>query len=560
MMVTGVLVSAQILFLACGCGSGVTPSGESTSRSGDLDIVPTVYPADTVKTIAGLGLEEGTYIRSRRGSASYTGNSGHDEPTLVVSPYYSLTINGTEIPVYATIVYVGADSECALHSFAIVDVKSAENMRLDVRLKAERYDLRKAAILPASLKTAASVEGDTVSASITGYGDYSFILNDEDSDESQYNSFTLFVREYADEDAQIAAYKAEYGEENVTVYDAGTHLFDYINVEKSNSVIYLRRGALLIARGNPEYGENTPYSEPGATSANGWGLDRYPIITINQKVNVTIAGSGAIDAGQLGWHERRGILATNCSNLDISGLTLINFPEWTLAVYQTSDVTIRDIRVFGYKTNCDGVAVCNSINVTVDDFYARSGDDLFEVKTLGGLPDAVTKNVTFTNCIAWAGKARCFGITAEVNRDISDVLYQDCAVIYRDSTWDNRILGSLVVISSEGKGSVTNVTFENIEIHKDYGRAINISVTGENQRQTIIENIVFRNITYQADLPNRFSTGDTGSNAISAVFENVTGNGVLLTQDTGAGQNETDSRSVLAYRNGTSESSDTLSD
>ena len=51
-------------------------------------------------------------------------------------------------------------------------------------------------------------------------------------------------------------------------------------------------------------------------------------------------------------------------------------------------------------------------------------DDTFEVKALGGTMDS--KNITFTNCIAWGGYARCFGITGEVNKKISDVAFRYC--------------------------------------------------------------------------------------------------------------------------------------
>lgn len=56
-----------------------------------------------------------------------------------------------------------------------------------------------------------------------------------------------------------------------------------------------------------------------------------------------------------------------------------------------------------------------------------------------------SKNVTFTNCIAWGGYARCFGITGEVNKKISDITFRDCAVIYRDGIWDNDRIGSLLL-------------------------------------------------------------------------------------------------------------------
>jgi hypothetical protein len=552
-LVTLILVS-QFAFFTTGCNSNDNASSNSSSMdSYESDIIPIVYPSDSVKTIKELGMDDGTYIRKNRGSYSYLGNSGHKEPTLVISPDYTLTINGQAIPVYSTVVYLGSSEECALHSYAIVDVKKNDIMKLDVILTAQRYKLNKATILPASLKTTPMVNGNNVTATISKYGDYSFLMNDEESEISQFNAFTLFVREYADEETEIKKYKTTYGEENVKVYEPGTHYIDYIDIKESNTVIYIRRGALLIAKGKDGYGENTQYTEIGAKESNGWGLERYPLITLNYKENIKITGNGTIDAGQLGWHERRGLMASNSSNIEISGLTLLNFPEWTLITYCCSDINIHDINIFGYKTNSDGIAICNTINASVSDCFIRSGDDLFEVKTLGGPIDAVSKNVTFSNCIAWASKARCFGIISEMEKDISEITFRNCAVIYRDATWDNKILGSLVVIAGSGSGNVSNVTFENIEIFYDYGRAINLAITGKNQTRTKIENIVFRNIVYNSAIPNSFNTNQIGTNKIEAVFDNVVGNGKLLTSENISNQLIMDSQSSLTILNKTSE-------
>lgn len=497
-----------------------------------IKLFPTIYPPDTVKKIHEWNMDEKTYIQNNRGSFTYEGNSGHPEPSLVVSPYFQLSINGQSIQVYATVAYVGTKEVCALHSYAIVEVYETQGFQLDIVLTSLQSAVKKVIVLPASLNTMPALNGNHITATINEYGDYSFLMNDEDTDISQFNAFTLFVRRWSDEETEIARYKAKYGEKNVAVYEPGTHPIDYINIEKNDFVLYIKRGALLTAKGNPSYGENTPYTEAGAKE-NGSGRGRYPLIGISYKQNVHIVGRGAIDGGQLGWHERNGVVVTHCSKIEISGLTLLNIPEWNIITSCCSDVDIRDVQIFGYKTNSDGFAICNSVDTTVSGCFARSGDDLFEIKTFNGTGnDSISRNVTFSNCIAWAGKARCFGVIAELIRDVSNILFKDCAVIYRDAIWDNDILGSLVIICSEGDGRIFDITFENIEIFYDYGHAINIVNTDGKQKNRQVKNILFRNVVYNAALPNLFNTQNIGTNQIDFIFDNVTGNGVLLTEDT----------------------------
>lgn len=97
-------------------------------------IIPVKYPSNIVKTIPGLGFSEDQYLNDKRGDFSYEGNSGHSEPTLVISPFYKLTVSGIDVPVYSTVVYIGQDEKCALHSYSIIEVSSGQMAELDVDL------------------------------------------------------------------------------------------------------------------------------------------------------------------------------------------------------------------------------------------------------------------------------------------------------------------------------------------------------------------------------------------------------------------------------------------
>ena len=259
------------------------------------------------------------------------------------------------------------------------------------------------------------------------------------------------------------------------------------------------------------------------------GLNRCPYLNLAGCNNVKIVGSGVVDLSHLDRAERRGIVIAYANNIEISGVKFINAPEWTFITYDSENLTIRDVDIFGYRQNSDAFAICNSRNVTVDNSFCRSGDDLFDVKAAGGREEAISKNVTFTNCTAWNGKARCFGICGEVEKEISDVTFKDSCVVFHDATWDADRIPAIAIVVEVPGGSINNVTFENIEIHRAHSRAIGCLIYGDSVENCNISNIKYKNIRYNSAKPNKVASNSKTTNKISAEFENVIANGYKIT-------------------------------
>lgn len=494
-----------------------------------LDFTYLKYPGEAVKTLSDNDISLKTFKnRAIDGDGEYDEARGHDDANgVIVSPYYTLKINGNYIPVYSTVVFVGDTETGELHSYSEIYIKSNTQLPLNIELISEDFKIKDAVCLPESLNIATDVNSGTMTSSINGTGTYTFLFNNA----NQEAAFTLFVKDYLDEDATIEGLKSEYGAENVTVYDSGVHYLDYINVTKSNTVIYLREGAYLIA--NHKYDINSLedeslYVEQEALQSNNLGLTRMPFINFHNCSNVRFYGRGVIDLTRLDRRERRGMVFTNCNNVEVIGPKIINSPEWSVINYNCENVNIVDLDIFGYRINSDGFAICSSRNVNISRSFVRTGDDLFGVKGLGGYEGIKCQNVTFSECIGWGGKARCFGIFGEVHAPISDITFKDSAVIYRDATWDNDRVCSLGIIVEQPGGSVSNVTYENIEIFKDTGRAIGCLIYSDDIENFQINNIQYKNIKYNAKLPAKF-TSNGKQNTINATIENVTANGSALT-------------------------------
>ncbi len=498
------------------CPATLSPESEN------FDFSYLQYPDEAIITLEEAGLTEQELVgRASAELPEYVQSGGYDDINgITISPYYTAKISDTEIPVYASVVFIRADDTGTLHSYSEIYVEPDTEFSFNIELTGAMVELKNAIVLPESHGVKALCEDNTVKASINKTGIYTFLFNGA----NQYYGYTLFVREKVDEDAEIADYIEQYGEENVIVVERGFHELDYTSfVGENNLVIYLKEGAYIIA--NHYYDINSAedenlYFEPDAFANNSIGLTRYPFVNFYNCNNITFTGRGVIDLTRLDRRERRGVVFTNCNNINVSDIKIINSPEWSFIAYCCTNLTVEQVDIIGNRGNCDGFAICNSQNATINNCFARVADDSFEVKALGGTMDS--KNITFSNCIAWGGYARCFGITGEVNKKISDITFRDSAVIYRDGVWDNDRIGSLVVVAEQCEGSIDGVLFENIEIFRDEGRPILVKIYDEEAENFEIKNIVYRNISYTSYLPSKIAGTGSDTNTVQVELDNIT--------------------------------------
>ena len=524
-----------LLALLTGCSGGVMNPSEggstmpsTTQGTENSGIRILRYPDAAVQKLSDPNFTLSEFMKRGAGETSYKGNGHYDGTSLVESPYFTASVNSEEVPVYATPVYVATDSHGALHSYASLDVDFSVYSMVTITLSVNLVKMQYAEVYshdPAVL----SYADQTIRLTVNKNGAYTVVLND-----SQDYAITIFVRTYEDEDAKIREYQTLYGEENVIVYEPGLHEIDYILLLKSNTVLYLKAGAVLLPKHTFDIQSDSDAAaakEFGAAQSNAIGLKCYPVINGFNAENLIIAGRGTVDMTQLDWHERRGIVFTLCKNVTMDGVIILNPSEWAFITYRCEDVTVTQSAVMGYRTNSDAFAICNSIEVNVSNCFARTGDDMFEVKTLGGVDTAVSRDITFTRCQAWGSKARCFGVIGEIEKDVTNILFEDGIVIFRDATWDNNRIGSLVVLRECGTGTVTNVTFRNITIHNDAGRAIQVGVYDDKLANVRMEGIVFENITYTARKDSQIRANVGEGNVISVTYKNVKANGMLLTTE-----------------------------
>ena len=412
-------------------------------------------------------------------------NRGYDETGLYVSPYWTCRAAGKEVPVYAAMCYDGVPNKGVLSSFVYLFVSDFAD---GIQLELDRGEtVKNAVVLPTTLGATAAVSGSTVKFTADKTGIYTCLINDD----CLLDAITIFVRDCPDEEAEIAAYREKYGADRVKVFTPGRYDLDYIDTADCDA-LYFRRGAYLCATHLYDIRKEGDVAGPRTF------LDFY------NKTDAVIDGFGILDFNRVDRNEIGYITISYCNDCSVEGLLCLNPARWNFVTHAVNGLKVRDIAVFGYRTNSDALNVCCSENVTVSDCFARSGDDSFSAKTTAaGIP---LRHVRFENCVGWSNKCRAFGITGEVNSPIEDVTFADCAVIYRNATWDNDRVCSLAVSVEYGGAEINDVVFENIEIYRDTGRAIFVLVTNKELRDVKMKGIVFRNINYNADVKGRIAS------------------------------------------------------
>ena len=485
---------ASALFVAS-CGNTDVPpddGGIGYRTEEKTNYMRSLYLTDYVGALD----EEQTVKFAAEGSRRQTSA----ERGIAISSYYTTKIDGENAYTY---MITTAEELTHPHSVVFLDV-SADRFDGGKTIKVEvtpDFSVTQAIVLPENLKVTPEVKDNKITFSVGGYGSYTVIPNDHTNPDK---ALTVFVRE--PEKVEVP-----YGY-TLIEYKPGLHFVDGITL-KSNTVLYLHAGAFLVAR-------------PGASGS--------AFIFANSAENVKIVGHGVLDLSQLPWRSKVGIGIANGKNIEVNGITIINSATWTMQCTYCDGLDIKDCIIFGYRQNSDAYAICSSKNVRVRDCFARSGDDLFEVKTY---PNAVSENVLFENCVAWPDNCRGFGIIQETHSNINNVTYKNCSLLYQLKDWAEH-MAAFVVTAAEA-GNVSDVRFEDCDLFYCKVFAIRMSI-GENDETSGVKGfdnkitgVTFKNCNFRHPSSGRgiikFRNNTTDANGISGVvFDNVTFKGEKL--------------------------------
>jgi polygalacturonase len=215
-------------------------------------------------------------------------------------------------------------------------------------------------------------------------------------------------------------------------------------------------------------------------------------------------------------------------DISIEGIILRDASLWTLPVRASDRIHIDNIKLLGYRANSDGVDICNSREVLVENCFIRTLDDLVVIKSLKGKGD--TRGILVKKCVLWNEVAHALSLGAEINEDIHDITFTDCDVIHDlGREWSLRVYHC-------DAGRVSNIRFENIRIEesrKFISLWINKDVWTTDPNRGHIDGVSFKNITV-ANVPQTGVEllGYDSAHMVNGVnFKNISINGKTLATD-----------------------------
>ena len=176
-------------------------------------------------------------------------------------------------------------------------------------------------------------------------------------------------------------------------------------------------------------------------------------------------------------------------------------PCWGVAFHRCRDVTVRNIKEISSRLNTDGIDLCNSSDVVVEDCFLRNNDDEICVKTTEPAPGPESKNILVRHCVIWNERARALGITSETRANISHVVFRDCDIIHDFGTAPD--CSTLAVMLSDS-GTVSDISFENIRCEDVHSTWLNCWIGSDRWSHDTtrghIKGVTLSNISVSGDI------------------------------------------------------------
>ncbi len=361
-----------------------------------------------------------------------------------------------------------------------------------------------AKILPASAGISPVIRGRSVSFTVTSPRNLTVEINGE-----WVKSLHLFANPPEPD-------VPRHDDPNVIYFGPGIHEVSRL-VVGDNKTVYVAGGAVVRAVIAPD----EKFSVSGYSGQRTYA----PSIELRGR-NITLRGRGIIDAGGCTTHARN-LVSVRGSDIALEGVILRDASTWTIPVRQCDRVSIRNVKLLGYRANSDGIDICNSRDVTVEGCFIRTLDDLIVVKSDKGQGEV--KRIVAKGCVLWNQVAHALSVGAELRENVDDVLFSDCDVIHdQGREWSLRVFHC-------DAARVSNVRFENIRIEearKCISMWIGHAVWSRDPEPGHIQGVTFKDIRATGSPLNVELTGaDTQHAVADVVFQDVTLNGMPLARE-----------------------------
>ncbi len=207
------------------------------------------------------------------------------------------------------------------------------------------------------------------------------------------------------------------------------------------------------------------------------------IVVANDTSNASISGHGWIDgSNHKSWMlDKRTayvpISLSDCENVEISGIAMLNPNAWCVNIYDCENVTVDHVKIITARPNGDGITIQSSRDILVKDSFVRSWDDSLVVKNYSSEKGSDSANITFDGCQIWTDLAQSMEVGYETNK------------------------------GGKINASIQNITFQNITVLHNFHKPV---MSIHNADDAAVSDILFRNIIVE---DASMGKGDAGENA-----------------------------------------------
>ena len=254
---------------------------------------------------------------------------------------------------------------------------------------------------------------------------------------------------------------------------------------KSNLNFELAKNSVISAFTDPKLlpvlpGEIKSYSVDEEYQISSWEgnpLDTFAAVITGIGIeNVLITGQGSIDgcASYDNWwktpkdevliYRPKLVFLSQCSNVVIHGITVMNSPSWTIHPYFSKHLKFVDISVINpmISPNTDGINPESCEDVEIVGTYISVGDDCIAIKSgkiyMGRKYKVPTSNMIVRQTCMQNGHG-AVTVGSEIGAGVNNLLVHDCLFINTDR--------GLRIKTRRGRGEdsvLSNIVFENIDM------------------------------------------------------------------------------------------------
>lgn len=455
--------------------------------------------AEAGRTVAVSLYEDEDFIRTSETTVDEDGNWKLNLKPNIAANAMVISVDGVRVQKYENIsyrksvlsspangiqVFLDGVEQKALVTEAgsqvIASLPDADATSMDVVVRCNGH--RSVKILP----TSAGIEGTSDGNEVRFTVDTFPIKLSVKFDGSDSKSVQLFLYPYDNTDVTAL-------DSHVIYFAAGEYTVSTEMHLGNNQTLYLDDGAILHARISTENANNVKIMGKGI-------IDTYPF-----EVEVNM------------------LTFKNCQNVTLKDFTLVGPRKWMVKMEDCDDVLVSTMNIMGTEMNSDGVDIVGCQNLTVEKCYLRNNDDCITVKSFGRdvknikIIGNVFFNDVYGNAMEIGYETRAesisdilfenndviqmlggsvFSIHLGDRANVSNVTYRNIRVEAVRTKLVEFFIKETQYTQDAGRGSITNVTFENISVTSEtFG---SVTLNGYDDDHTI-SNVQFNNITHKGE-------------------------------------------------------------